>query len=847
MSERPAKKNGSTAVEEPTARTRARPRMPDAAPPERAADTTPPRPNGTAPLPPAAAAAAPAAAAPAPTDWPYAFPPNAPLDGLPPFDELIADRDLLATNRDLLHRAFLAGAWFHRRQKRASSEPYFTHCIEVARRVAEMCPEGEAIAAALLHDTLEDTDYTIDQIRRDFSDAIAELVDGVTKLKDLTGEKSKLAETPGAFPALGRDAGSGTFMAVVGGVGRLAVPLTTFGTTRTQEETYQKMLIATGRDSRVIVIKLCDRLHNMETLSALPPLKRGRIAHETLEIYAPIAHMLGMSRLRADLEDAAMRELYPDEHRDLVKRVARKRQQRERVVEAMIEHVARLLDDNNVRNTTVVGRPKHLYSIWQKMRRRQLSFEELYDLIALRVIVPSVPDCYQVLGILHGEFAPIPGRFHDYISRPKDNGYRSLHTSLIGADGEQIEVQIRTPDMHAEAEEGIAAHWKYKYRKGQKFSQDDFDAKLKSVRRMRDTISEVQPENVKETLTEDIFRDTIFVRTPRGQQIELPEGATPIDFAFYVHTEVGLHCTGARVDGRLLAITDRLRSGTVVEILTNKRAHPTREWLDHVVTHKAKNKIRQWLRQEKHEDNVALGRASLIQALKGSGLAIPVHELDDALLPVIEATGQLQNAEALYADIGFGSRKAADIVTRIKQLRRTEEERERHEKEPSIEAGVAQTVAKSATSPVVIEGVGGMAHKIARCCAPIEGEPILGFVTRGRGMTIHSAACAQIQRYARSKNPDDRARVIPAAWPSHAPVRIRRQIEVLCRDRGGLLADVTQILKEEQVFILKVTTGERVGNTVTLRLVIAVGARDDLSRMLKRLRRTEAVLNVVLQ
>jgi GTP pyrophosphokinase len=782
--------------------------------------------------------------------WPYPFASDPPLDGLPPFEELIADVELLAENRDLLFRAFVAGAWFHRRARRASGEPYFIHCIEVARLVAEMCPEGEAIAAALLHDTVEDTEYTLEDVRRDFSDAIAELVDGVTKLKDLSTEKKKLAEAPGVFPTVPVLPATTTssFITIVSNQQAAANAAdkkaqTTFGTSRTQEETYQKMLIATGRDSRVIVIKLCDRLHNMETLGALPPLKRKRIAHETLEIYAPIAHMLGMARLRADLEDSAMRELYPEEYRDLVKRLARKRQQRERVVESMMRHVAELIETAGIKNATVVGRPKHLYSIWQKMKRRDMSFEQLFDLIALRVIVPTVPDCYQVLGILHGEFDPIPGRIHDYISRPKDNGYRSLHTSLVGEAGEQIEIQIRTHEMHHEAEEGIAAHWKYKYRRGQKFEQNDFDAKLKSLKRMRETIGTIEPGEVKETLTKDLFRDTIFVSTPLGQRIELPEGATPIDFAFYVHTDLGLHCAGARVDGRFLSITERLRSGSVIEIIQKKSAHPTHEWLDHVVTHKAKSRIRQWLKHEKHDDNVQLGRAKMVQAIKGSGLTILAHDLDAALEPVVEAAGTLQSVEALCAEIGFGSRKAADVVQRLKQLRRHEQERDHPDHDQALEElEKTRTAQFDQLAPVVVDGLDGMVYKIARCCSPIEGEPIIGFITRGRGMSIHSATCQQVARY--RKDPDNADRIIPAAWPTKAPTRVRKRLEITCRDRGGLLADVTQIMKEDHVFIVKMATGERVGNTVKLDLTIAIAETDDFGKTKRRLERTEGVLSV---
>jgi GTP pyrophosphokinase len=698
--------------------------------------------------------------------------------------------------RELVQRAYLRAEEAHRSQKRLSGEPYINHCIAVASILSELKVPSEVVAAGLLHDTVEDTEVTLADIRRDFGDVIASLVDGVTKLTHLPrvsrgdqhAEKSDAAEEtppPGAF--LGRKED------IVA-------------------ETLRKTFLAMGEDVRVMFIKLADRLHNMRTLSHMPEHKRRRIAQETLDIFAPVANRLGIWQIKWELEDLAFRYVNPEKYREIAALLTEKRPDREAQLEDIKENIARLLAKNNI-HAEVSGRPKHIYSIYKKMQKKDKPFEMLRDVRAVRLIVPDVPSCYAALGVIHTTWRPIPGEFDDYIAAPKDNNYQSLHTAVSYDDKRPLEVQIRTPEMHLNAEYGIAAHWQYK--EEARHADKTYEKFINSLRSKLELGSEARDANeFVETLRVDVFRDRVYVFTPRGDIIDLPTGATPIDFAYQVHTDIGHRCRGARVNGKLVPLYQQLKTGDRVEILTAKRGGPSRDWLNPnlglVCTQRAKTKIKVWFKKQEDEQNLALGRNELEKELQRLGLREVNYEK-------LARDLNYKTPEEMFIELGNGELSLSKVV---KQFAENEEAEEIFEVTPGVRP-------KTSTNAIEVVGLKGMLSSMARCCNPMPGDPIIGFITRGRGATIHRQDCPNILRA------QDRERLLQVKWGQlertyPVPIKIKAY------DRQGLVSDISNLLADENINIADVKVNLN-RSMADLRLTIEVKDLTQLSRVLSRI------------
>jgi len=736
---------------------------------------------------------------------------------------------------EMIVRAYQFGKERHARSpkpRRASGHWFFTHPIAVARKVAAICPDPTAIAAALLHDVIEDTDATFEEVASVTSREAALLVTAVTHLRQLRSRvPAHVYEEAVPDPSAPRPP-------MVTSGGHHGNKESIDEVDPTQAETIRRMVVDTNKDLRVIVIKLCDRMHNMETLQWLKVDRRKFIANETLDIYAPIAHMLGMTKLRATLEDLAMREMYPDEYRDMAKMVAKKKGQRDRLIDEMCTSVKAILESKGLASQ-VTGRPKHFYSMWQKMKRQDLTFDQLYDALAIRVIVGTTEDCWQALGFIYSVYTPVPNRLHNYISHPKDNGYRSLHTTVLGPSGERVEIQIRTEEMHREAEEGVSAHWRYKYGGGQSAKTQAFESSVSSFRSLVDNLQHVDVTQIRTVIKDQAEQSSggsIYPTTPKGKVIVLPVGSTPIDFAYHIHSDVGEHCAGARVDGRFVPISTPLLSGQAIEIITSPTAHPTHDWLETVKSNRAKVRISRWLKEKNYGENVKLGRAMIHQAARNASINLTPQELDEALDVLVKAR-HMHSIEVMYSEVGFGSRRASDLVERLKQhLRREKQKR----KEP--------TSIQSSADPeedIIIDGIDArMELRFARCCLPVQGEPIVAFNTRGRGMTIHRKGCPTVQRSRSSK--DGSARIHSALWRSGIPSRVRQTLFVYAQDRTGILADVSHILRDESIFIAYANTVERdPRGKVIMRFDIAVEPGRNVDKAVKRIKSTHGITEVL--
>jgi GTP pyrophosphokinase len=643
----------------------------------------------------------------------------------------------------------------HDGQFRRSGEPYITHPVAVAIIVAELGLDAQTIAAALLHDAVEDTGLTLDAITEAFGPAVAKVVDGVTKLDRLQFD-SKEAQ---------------------------------------QAATIRKMLVAMADDWRVLLIKLADRLHNMRTLAVMPEWKQRRTAQETFDVYAPLAHRLGVQQVRWQLEDLAFATLHPKRYAEIEQMVAARAPQREEYLERVLVHVRQRLNDMGVQ-ADVTGRPKHLWSIYEKMVVRGKEFDDINDLVAIRVVVTSEKDCWAALGAIHAIWAPVQGRFKDYINTPKFNMYQSLHTTVIGLDGKPVEVQIRTSEMHHRAEYGIAAHWGYK-------SKEDSSTEMAWLQRIADVDRQTDdPIEFLEALKLDLEQDEVYVFTPKGKVIALPAHSTPVDFAYVIHTEVGHRCIGARVNGRLVPLETELKSADTVEIFTSKSptAGPSRDWLQIVISTRARNKIRQWFSRERREDAIESGREELARALRRDGL--PLHKLlgSPAMLEVAESMN-LADLDALYASIGTSQVSAQSIVQRLARSLRTEED----EQLPTTALrGVPSTRQgrRVGGAGVYVEGLDDVMIHLARCCTPVPGDQIIGFVTQGRGVSVHRADCSNATALAdRSKE-----RLIEVEWDRGTEGVFIATIEVQAFDRSRLLADVSRVVSEHHLNIVAART-----------------------------------------
>jgi len=702
-----------------------------------------------------------------------------------------------AADRELIQRAYQVAEEAHREQKRHSGEPYINHCIAVASILAELKVPPEVIAAGLLHDTVEDSPTTLADIRRDFGDTITALVDGVTKLTHL--------------PRVSR----GDQHAEHGDNGQEEVPAAPALLGRKEDfvaETLRKTFLAMGEDVRVMFIKLADRLHNMRTLSHMPEHKRKRIAQETLDIFAPVANRLGIWQIKWELEDLGFRYVNPNKYKEIAELLAEKRPDREDQLEDIKAKLAKLLEQNNIK-ADISGRPKHIYSIYKKMQKKDKVFDMVLDVRAVRLIVPDVPSCYAALGVIHTTWRPIPGEFDDYIAAPKDNYYQSLHTAVFYEDKRPLEIQIRTQEMHLNAEFGIAAHWQYK--EGTRHGNKNYENLINSLRSKMDWGSDVRnAAEFVETMRNDVlFEERVYVFTPRGDIIDLPAGSTSIDFAYYVHTDIGHRCRGARVKGKLVPLYQKLKTGDTVEILTAKRGGPSRDWLNAnlglVHTERARTKIRTWFKKQEDEQNLAQGRDTLEHELQRLGLNLNFEKMARDL--------SYKTPDEMFIELGNGELSVNKV---IKQFSQHEEVDEIFEVTPS---------ATPSTSTNVIEVVGlkGMLSTMARCCNPTPGDPVVGFVTRGRGATIHRQDCPNILQT------KDRERLLQVSW-GHVERTYPVPIQIKAYDRQGLVSDISNLLSDEDINIIDVKVNVN-RSIADLRLIIEVRDLTQLSRVLARI------------
>ncbi|TGB12980.1 RelA/SpoT family protein, partial [Streptomyces palmae] len=712
-----------------------------------------------------------------------------------------------ATLRQIEGAYQVAERW-HRGQKRKSGDPYITHPLAVTTILAELGMDPATLMAGLLHDTVEDTEYGLDTLRRDFGDQVALLVDGVTKL-----DKVKFGEAA-------------------------------------QAETVRKMVVAMAKDPRVLVIKLADRLHNMRTMRYLKREKQEKKARETLEIYAPLAHRLGMNTIKWELEDLAFAILYPKMYDEIVRLVAERAPKRDEYLAVVTDQVQGDLRAARIK-ATVTGRPKHYYSVYQKMIVRGRDFAEIYDLVGIRVLVDTVRDCYAALGTIHARWNPVPGRFKDYIAMPKFNMYQSLHTTVIGPSGKPVELQIRTFDMHRRAEYGIAAHWKYKQeavagaskvrtdvpRKGGK---DDAVNDMAWLRQLLDWQKETEdPGEFLESLRFDLSRNEVFVFTPKGDVIALPAGATPVDFAYAVHTEVGHRTIGARVNGRLVPLESTLDNGDLVEVFTSKAdgAGPSRDWLSFVKSPRARNKIRAWFSKERRDEAIEHGKDAIVRAMRKQNLPIQRILTGDSLVTLAHEM-RYPDISSLYAAIGEGHVSAQSVVQKLVQALGGEEAAN----EDIAESAPIRTRTKrrsSADPGVVVKGVEDVWVKLARCCTPVPGDPIIGFVTRGSGVSVHRADCVNVDSL--SQQPE---RILDVEWaPTQSSVfLVAIQVEAL--DRSRLLSDVTRVLSDQHVNILSAAVQTSRDRVATSRFTFEMGDPKHLGHVLKAVRSVEGVYDV---
>lgn len=702
--------------------------------------------------------------------------------------------------RELVERAYHVAEEAHQGQMRHSGKPYITHCLEVAGILAEMRAPAEVIAAGLLHDTVEDTKITLQDLRTDFGDTVANLVDGVTKLTNL--------------PRVSRGDGMQTDPQIDEvSAKRRKQDLTS--------ETLRKTFLAMGDDVRVVLIKLADRLHNMRTLGHMPEEKRKHIAKETLDIFAPLANRLGIWQMKWELEDLGFQYLNPEKYTEILTNLDHEKQvERETQVEAIKEHLAKLLAKHNIKNVEISGRPKHVYSIYKKMMKKGKPFDLVRDVRAVRIIVPDVPACYATLGVIHTTWRPIPGEFDDYIAAPKDNFYQSLHTAVVYDDKRPLEVQIRTPEMHQNAEYGIAAHWRYK--EGAKDSNKVFEERIKWLRSMMDWRSEVSDANeFMEGMRTDVFQDRVYIFTPRGDIIDLSAGSTPIDFAYHVHTDIGHRCRGARVNGKLVPLYQELKTGDQVEILTAKRGGPSRDWLNSnlglVKTQRARSKIKLWFKKQEDEQNLAQGRATLERELQRLGITETNFE-------TMARDVGFKTPDELFIALGCGDISISRVIRRFS---------EKEENADILEVGTAST--KSVSSDAIeVVGLKGLLWQMARCCHPAPGDQIVGYITRGRGATIHRQDCPNMLRR------KDKERLLQVGWGKveHTfPVSIK----VKAYDRQGLMVDISTLLTSENVNIADVSVNVN-RSLADIHLVVEVKDLSQLSRILTRIENLPNVL-----
>ncbi|KRG13292.1 RelA/SpoT family protein [Lederbergia galactosidilytica] len=721
-------------------------------------------------------------------------------------DQNISAEDVINKTSEYLNEenvAFVRSAYkfaenAHKDQFRKSGEPYIIHPIQVAGILADLEMDPATIAAGFLHDVVEDTDVTLADISSNFSSEVAMLVDGVTKLGKI---KYKSHEEQ-------------------------------------QAENHRKMFVAMAQDIRVILIKLADRLHNMRTLKHLPPHKQRRIANETLEIFAPLAHRLGISKVKWELEDTALRYLNPQQYYRIVNLMKRKREEREQYLEDVMAGVKEKLNEMEIKSD-VYGRPKHIYSIYRKMVVQHKQFNEIYDLLAVRIIVSSIKDCYAALGIIHTCWKPMPGRFKDYIAMPKPNMYQSLHTTVIGPRGEPLEVQIRTKEMHRISEYGVAAHWAYKEGKAND-SKDTLDKKLSWFREILEFQNETDDaEEFMESLKIDLFSDMVFVFTPKGDVIELPAGSVPIDFAYRIHSEIGNKTIGAKVNGKIVTLDYKLKTGDIIEILTSKHSYgPSQDWLKLAQTSQAKNKIRQFFKRQRKEENIEKGRELIEKEIKELEFEVKKVMTSENLQKVADKFN-FSNEDDMFASVGYNGISALQVANRL-----TEKLRKQRDQEEKIEEIIAETKKESHSrrhdAGVRVKGTDNLLIRLSRCCNPVPGDEIIGFITKGRGVSVHRADCPNI-------DPEEMSnRLIEVEWETatHNHKEYKVDIEITGFDRSGLLNEVLQTVSGTKTNIVAVTGRADRNKMATILMTISIQNIGHLHKVVDKIKQIPDIYSV---
>lgn len=713
----------------------------------------------------------------------------------------------------LIEKAYQAAAEAHKEQRRKSGEPYIIHPLCVAIILADLELDKETIAAGLLHDVVEDTIYTKEQVEEQFGADVALLVDGVTKLQGLELSGDYATKTPDQMEM--------------------------------QAQNLRKMFLAMAKDIRVILIKLADRLHNMRTLKHMPPEKQQRIAQETLDIYSPIAGRLGISKIKIELDDLSLKYLEPDIYYDLVKRVAQRKVEREKYVEEICGEVRQHISAAGIPGE-VNGRVKHFFSIYKKMHNQGKTLDQLYDLFAVRIIVDSVKDCYAALGVIHEMYKPIPGRFKDYIAMPKPNMYQSLHTTLIGASGQPFEIQIRTYDMHRAAEYGIAAHWKYKEASDGKHVEGQEEEKLIWLRQILEWQQDMSDNQEFMNLLKsdlNLFSEDVYCFTPNGEVKNLPAGSTPIDFAYSIHSAVGNKMIGAKVNGKLVPIDYRIQNGDRIEILTSQNSKgPSRDWLSIVGSTSTKNKINQWFRNEFKEENISKGKETLVEYCKSKGIDIYNIMKPEYQNLIVRKYG-FHSWDAVLAAVGHGGLKEGQVVNKILEL--YDKDHKQNMTDEEVLAAVAESNVtpriSSTGSAIIVKGIHDVAVRFSKCCNPVPGDPIVGFVTRGRGVSIHRKDCVNV----RAMQKEDRTRLIEAKWEGHAVgEKYVATINIFANNRSGLLADVSRALTEKNVDILSMNTRTSKQGLATMETSFQVSSREELGEIVDKIRNIDSVIDI---
>lgn len=707
-------------------------------------------------------------------------------------------------DKDMVKRAYDLACDAHKEQKRESGEPYVTHPVDVASILAEMGMDTSTIVAGLLHDVIEDTEYTYEDIKNSFNEEIANLVQGVTKLGKIE-YKTKEEQ---------------------------------------QADNVRKMLLAMAKDIRVIIIKLADRLHNLRTLKFMPKAKQKQKAKETLDIYAPLAHRLGISKIKWELEDLAFRYLHEEEYYDLVKEIAEKRVERETYIAEIKEDLSKKLEESEI-DSDIDGRPKHFYSIYKKMVNKNKSIEQIFDLTAIRILVNTVKDCYGVLGIVHTIYKPIPGRFKDYIAMPKPNMYQSLHTTVIGPQGKTFEIQIRTFEMHKTAEYGIAAHWKYKEGENQEEKENSFENKLAWLRDMLEWQKETSDaEEFIEGFKIDLFVDEIFVFTPKGVVINLPSGATPIDFAYRIHTDIGNRCVGAKVNGKIVPLDYKLKTGEIAEVLTSKNAKgPNIDWLNIAKSNQAKSKIRQWFKKIKKEENIDKGKETFEKELKKQGVIYAEIAKGEVYEKAIKRYN-IHNTEDLYAAVGIGQLSASAFISKLKEENIVEKQSQESLNKPieeqynKFDKGTENTSRNS--YGVTVKGVNNIMVRFARCCNPVPGDNIQGYITKGRGVSVHRNDCNNLKSLINY----DPSKVVDVSWGLSKGAAYVAEVQVKADDRIGILTDIMNIISESKLPLNALNAKSSKANTAMVTIRVKIDSIEQLKELMRKIRRLKGVMDV---